>query len=127
MDKQTRTTKQRSLMLAKLQETCGHPTADELYSITREALPHLSLGTVYRNLELLARQGKVRCIENAGFQKRFDANLMPHHHVRCTRCGRVGDVETDMPRPDIKAARAEGFTLTGAEIFFEGVCSMCKT
>jgi len=126
MERQTRTTKQRTVILQKLREVTSHPTADEIYAMTREHLPRISLGTVYRNLELLTRHGEVLCLENGGFQKRFDGTTTPHHHVRCAQCGKIGDVETPVFAPDITKAKAEGFTLTGAEILFEGVCDACK-
>lgn len=126
MERQTRTTKQRTIILQKLREVTSHPTADEIYAMTREKLPKISLGTVYRNLELLTRQGQIICLENGGAQKRFDGNIKPHHHVRCVECGKIGDVVTSQQAPSVYDAQAEGFTLTGAEILFEGVCDRCK-
>ena len=126
MERQTRTTKQRTVILQKLREVNSHPTADEVYAMTREKLPKISLGTVYRNLELLARQGQILCLESGGAQKRFDSNIAPHCHVRCLQCGRVGDVVTSQPLPNAQDAHAEGFTLTKAEITFEGICDKCK-
>lgn len=126
MERQTRTTKQRTVILSKLREVDTHPTADELYAMTRELLPRLSLGTVYRNLELLARQGDIRCLENGGFQKRFDGDLRPHHHVRCSRCGKIGDVHASVSPLSVRDAHADGFTLTGVEVLFEGICHTCN-
>lgn len=126
MERQTRTTKQRTIILQKLREVTSHPTADEIYAMTREKLPKISLGTVYRNLELLTRQGQILCLESGGAQKRFDGNIMAHCHVRCAECGRIGDVVTSQPMPSTQNARADGFTLTGAEILYEGVCDTCK-
>jgi Fur family ferric uptake transcriptional regulator len=126
MEKITRNTRQRTVILGKLREVVSHPTADEIFSMTRETLPRISLGTVYRNLELLTRQGEIFCLENGGAQKRFDGNTMPHHHVRCSECGKIADVETAVPFPDIAEIQVKEFTLTGAEILFEGVCDGCK-
>ncbi len=125
MERQCRTTRQRLVILEKLRAVTSHPTADEIYAMTRERLPRVSLGTVYRNLDLLTRQGEIICLENAGFQKRFDGNTEPHYHVRCRRCGRVGDVMARFAMPHTAGARAEGFTLTGARIEFEGICHAC--
>lgn len=125
MERQTRNTKQRTVILEKLREVTTHPTADEVYSMTRESLPRISLGTVYRNLELLARQGDILCLESGGAQKRFDGNPMPHPHVRCVFCGKVADVHSEVATPDIKDVTVEGFTITGAEVLFEGVCEKC--
>lgn len=126
MEKTTRNTRQRSVILDKLREVTSHPTADEIFSMTREMLPRISLGTVYRNLELLTRQGEIICLESGGAQKRFDGNMMPHHHVRCSECGKIADVEATLPLPDIGKVQVKGFTLTNAEILFEGVCENCK-
>lgn len=126
MEKQTRNTRQRTVILEKLRGVTSHPTADEVFAMTREALPKVSLGTVYRNLEFLARQGEILCLESGGTQKRFDGNVMPHHHVRCTECGRLGDIALELPLPDISIVHVPGFTLTGAQIVFEGVCDRCK-
>ena len=125
MGKNTRNTKQRTVILSKLREVTSHPTADEIFSMTRSQLPRISLGTVYRNLELLARQGEIQCLESGASQKRFDGNPMPHHHVRCMECGRVGDLNVPLPLPDIHDVHAEGFNLTGVRIMFEGVCTKC--
>ena len=126
MEKTTRNTRQRTVILNKLRGVTSHPTADEIFAMTREVLPRISLGTVYRNLELLSRQGEILCLESGNAQKRFDGNVMPHHHVRCSECGRIGDLEDSFPVPDINTVRVDGFTLTGAEILFEGVCDHCK-
>ena len=126
MEKTTRNTRQRTVILNKLRDVTSHPTADEIFAMTREVLPHISLGTVYRNLELLTRQGEVLCLENGGAQKHFDGNIQPHHHARCTECGKIADVKTALPLPDVHSIQVEGFTLTGADILFEGVCDSCK-
>lgn len=124
--RQTRITKQRTIILEKLRQVHTHPTADEVYAMTRKELPRISLGTVYRNLEVLSRRGEILCLENGAAQKRFDANTVPHHHVRCTRCGKVADVRVPLPMPSLEAALVEGFTVTAAHILFEGVCDTCK-
>lgn len=125
-ERQTRNTKQRTVILEKLRQVCTHPTADEIYAMTREELPRISLGTVYRNLEVLARQGEILCLENGAAQKRFDGDVRPHHHVRCTECGKIADVFADLPVPSLESGAVDGFTVTGAQILFEGVCERCK-
>ena len=84
---QTRMTRQRAVILEELRKVKTHPTADELYSIVRERLPRISLGTVYRNLDFLADTGEIRRLEAAGTTKRFDGDISWHQHVRCIHCG----------------------------------------
>ncbi|SHN56075.1 Fur family transcriptional regulator [Desulfovibrio litoralis] len=127
MSQATRNTKQRTVMLNVLKKLKTHPTADEVYHIVREQIPKISLGTVYRNLEILAENGEILKIENAGSQKRFDGDLSPHQHVRCTHCGRIGDIMTTLPMTLDKIPSVEGFKITNTRIEFEGICDKCAT
>ena len=90
--KTQRNTRQRQVILEELQKLTSHPTAAGLYEIVRRRLPKISLGTVYRNLELLARTGLIQKLEFGGGEARFDGNVDRHDHVRCVRCGRVDDI-----------------------------------
>jgi len=83
MGKQLRITRQRRVILEELQRTKSHPTADELYRKVRRRLPRISLGTVYRNLELLSRSGLIRKLEIGGGKMRFDGIVEPHYHIHC--------------------------------------------
>lgn len=126
MQKQSRTTRQRTVILEELRSVQSHPTADELYTMTKARLPRISLGTVYRNLDLLVQQGEIACLEMASAQKRFDGNPQPHHHVRCTCCGKVVDVQCAVASPSPDAVQMEGFVVTGVRVEFEGVCEACR-
>ncbi|MFQ3598005.1 MAG: transcriptional repressor [Chloroherpetonaceae bacterium] len=87
-----RYSRQREEVLRVVRETESHPTADWVYEQVRKTLPSVSLGTVYRNLNLLADEGLVkRVILNDGVV-RFDGNTNDHHHFICTKTGRIYDV-----------------------------------
>ncbi len=88
-----RMTKQRSVILNELRRSDLHPTADEIYQAVRKKLPRISLGTVYRNLDMLAREGLIHRIHQAGSQMRFDAHAGDHIHIRCAYCGRIHDIK----------------------------------
>lgn len=123
---QTRMTRQRMIILEELRKVTTHPTADELYSMVRARMPHISLGTVYRNLDLLAASHEVLKLESAGSMRRFDGNVMPHRHVRCVRCGRVGDVhDAAGSEPEVASISVDGFTVTSARIEYDGICHEC--
>ncbi len=122
---QVRMTKQRAIILEELRKVKTHPTADEVYSIVREKMPRISLGTVYRNLEFLAETGEIIKLESAGTTKRFDADTSWHQHVRCTQCGRVGDVMQPQAVPNTKNVYVDGFHITGARIEYDGICAHC--
>ena len=122
----SRMTRQRALILSELKSVCNHPTADEIYSMVRRKMPRISLGTVYRNLDLLAEGNEVLKLEYAGFQKRFDGNTHDHQHVRCIHCGKVADVMPEVTSPTVpENLEVPGFTVHSARVEFFGVCKDC--
>ena len=125
---QTRMTRQRAVILEELRKVKTHPTADEVYSIVRERLPRISLGTVYRNLDFLASTGEILKLESAGTTKRFDGDISWHQHVRCVKCGRIGDVVKTQPAPAVEGMMVEGFTqILGARVEYDGICDECAS
>ena len=122
---QQRVTRQRTILLEELRKVSTHPTADELYHMVRQRLPRISLGTVYRNLDLLAEQGAICRIESAGVSKRFDGNIRPHQHARCQNCGRVLDIMLPVPVPDPRDIILPGFVITAVRLEFDGLCDAC--
>lgn len=123
---QTRMTRQRALILEVLRSVTSHPTADEIYSMVREKMPRISLGTVYRNLDLLANSGEILCLDRAGGQKHFDGDIRPHCHVRCKHCGRIGDICPTPVLPSFSEVTAGGFTIEYMDVEFTGVCDTCR-
>jgi Fe2+ or Zn2+ uptake regulation protein len=121
-----RMTNQRRVILEQLQEPNVHLTADDIYARVRQVIPNVSLGTVYRNLEVLTRAGLLRKLHLGDAQKHYDGGLHRHYHVRCMECGRVSDVSSE-PFGDINAvATAEGFDIHDHELEFSGVCHVCR-
>lgn len=121
-----RMTKQRQVILEELRAVTCHPTADEMYDMVRRRLPNVSLGTVYRNLEILAESGIVQKIDIGGTKKRFDGNVEGHHHLRCIECGRVDDahVETGVDL-DAMAGAVTDYTILRHRLEFIGICPGC--
>jgi Fur family ferric uptake transcriptional regulator len=122
-----RKTKQREVILDELMKLRTHPGADELYGRVKKRLPRISLGTVYRNLEMLSREGIIRRLETAGSQKRFDADTGDHQHIRCVRCGRIDDLAAgrDRARCDARVAKGTGYRVLGRRVEYLGVCPAC--
>lgn len=123
----TRNTYQRKIVLEELRKTTAHPTADELYEAVRKRIPNISLGTVYRNLEILSACGQVLKLDLGEGKKRFDATTEPHYHLRCIKCGRVIDVPYIPIDKEIENHLREigSFRITSFQAHFEGICEKC--
>ena len=122
-----RNTPQRRLILEELCASHDHPTAAEIYDRVRRRLPRVSLGTVYRNLEVLHQDGLIRKMEFAGNETRFDGDLNDHYHVRCTGCGEIADVYG--MRPEDRPAQPEelaGFKVQSHRLEYFGLCPKCR-
>lgn len=91
----TRLTKQRKLILDVVKSACYHPTADQIYSLVKKKLPTISVGTVYRNLDVLTGQNFIRRIDIPGEPVRFDADLKNKAYFVCKNKGVIYDLEVD--------------------------------
>lgn len=126
-NKKLRMTCQRRVILEELQKVHSHPTVDEIYEMVRKRLPRISLGTVYRNLEILTKLGILQKLEKTGTHKRFDSRLDDHSHIRCVRCGMLQDLDTE-PRIEMPEAlnQITNFEVTGYCLEYIGICSSCS-
>ncbi|HEY3315794.1 MAG TPA: transcriptional repressor [Bacillota bacterium] len=125
----SRKTKQRQVILEELRKVKSHPTADEVYEMVKKKLPRISLGTVYRNLELLSDAGEIQTLELAGTQKRFDGEPATHYHVRCLNCGKVEDLDfslDELEGMEEKVRRETGYEVFGYRLKFLGLCPKCQ-
>lgn len=124
---QSRMTRQRRIILEELSKACSHPTVDEIYTMVKEKLPNISLGTVYRNLDLLAENNQIIKLETAGSMRRYDANLRPHSHIRCISCGQVYDIpHIDTAKLDLNAEHIHDFSCLQVRVEIDGLCPHCS-
>lgn len=122
-----RNTRQRRAILEELKKLTSHPTAADLYEIVRRRLPKISLGTVYRNLELLARNNIIQKLHISGTEARFDGNPELHNHIRCTECGLVSDLCKIPADPTGNAYKdITGWEILGYRLEFIGICPECR-
>jgi Fur family peroxide stress response transcriptional regulator len=120
-------TPQRRVVLEALLARHDHPTADQLFADVRARLAGVSRTTVYRVLETLVRLGAARKVHHPGVAVRFEARTERHHHLVCTVCGTVADVEAPqldaLRPPDV---RRTGFRITDWTVQFAGLCARCR-
>ena len=117
--------KQREAILEVLCSTTAHPTVNWIYERTREKLPKISLGTVYRNLAELKAEGRIIEVPvQDGFQH-FDGNPLPHLHFHCRTCGGIYDCVS--PDSKLKAFLENelGCAVEEESLVFSGVCKGC--
>lgn len=108
-------------------ETNSHSTADQLHDRIGERGVPMTLAAVYLSLQVLTDRGVVRRIEPAGGPARYELRVGDnHHHLVCTRCSAVVDVDCATGEaPCLRPAETHGFSVATAEITFWGVCPDC--
>ncbi len=119
--------KQRDAVLDAVKSTKSHPSASWVYSKVRETIPNISLGTVYRNLSMLAENNIIKKMELGLAEEHFDGNVDLHYHVVCKKCGKISDIESG-PMDFINNMASENFEgdIYEHSIIFFGKCKNCK-
>ena len=121
-----RFTRQRRIIFEEVQQQ-HHPSAKEIYDAVRARLPNISLGTVYRGLGVLVELRLIRKVEHGAYA-RFDANLAEHHHLICTDCDQLLDVDAPLSEPlNTQQFKARGFEVQGYKLELYGLCPTCAT
>jgi Fe2+ or Zn2+ uptake regulation protein len=125
-----RMTKQRLAIINMLAHSYDHPNAEAIYEAVRRDIPDISLGTVYRNLQMLVAEGLVQEIFVGHGGSRFDGNSEPHSHFFCQCCGQVFDVppadEPSKSEPSDLPSRIPGKLLKTRTDYF-GICNQCQS
>lgn len=119
--------KQRELILTTVRKNVIHPTADQVYSIIRKTMPNISLGTVYRNLNLLAENGDIIKISLPNQSDRFDGTLEPHYHMICNKCNKVFDIKLNcLNELSDDVFKNYQFSVEHFNLIINGTCCDCK-
>ncbi|HOQ13362.1 MAG TPA: transcriptional repressor [Spirochaetota bacterium] len=122
-----RKSKQRDRILEILQNTKSHPTADTIYLMLKEEFPDLSLGNVYRNLNILVETGMIQRLDFGSTFNRFDGNCAPHSHFICEKCNSVMDLEIKEGSDPLQLIdNLDGKVVKNFTLEFFGICEKCK-
>jgi len=121
-----RQSKQKTTIIEILKNRQDHPTADMIFSEARSHIPHISMGTVYRNLEILRSEGQVRIVSAPGQPRRFDGNTRHHYHIHCTVCGHIEDLPAHL-LPNMASLTVPGYDVIRCVIELEGICPRCRS
>jgi len=121
-----RVTPQRVVLHRALLELDRHVTADELLDAVGDRLPNVSLPTIYATLDLLEELGMVRRVQRAGTTL-FDPRTDAHHHLICTTCGSIEDLDSALDTAMLeRAAARRGFEHERIEAVVHGRCAACR-
>jgi Fe2+ or Zn2+ uptake regulation protein len=123
-----RVTPQRLTIARVVRELDTHVTAEQVLSAVSDRLPGVSLPTIYATLDLLEELGSVRRVSAGGGAVLYDPRTHPHHHVVCTRCGAVADIDAPLDEGAVlDAAREAGFEPERADTVVHGLCAACRS
>jgi Fe2+ or Zn2+ uptake regulation protein len=123
-----RMTKQKRVILDVLKNTKSHPTADWVYDKVKKKIPNISLGTVYRNLNILKNQGEILELSFGKGFSRFDGNSANHYHFTCEHCGRILDIDGEWPSSfQEEVSKSMGVTIARHRLEFYGSCQDCQS
>lgn len=120
-------TRQREVVLRVIRDACDHLTANEVFAAAKELLPSISFATVYNSLRYLKEAGHIAEIKFGDGASRFDRMTSRHDHAICTSCGKLVDIEMDVPDDIVKrAAKFSKFKPESIEFTLRGKCPDCK-
>ncbi len=116
-----RSTKQREYVYTAL-TSLYHPTAEEVYTKLQEENPSIGRATVFRNLAILAEEGRAVKLYFPDDVTRYDPTVDGHYHFMCRRCECIIDLPATqkIPYPE-----SDQFTADVQDVHFYGVCRSC--
>ena len=127
MKKAQRMTRQKKVILDVLCATTSHPSAEWIYQEARKEIPGISLGTVYRNLNLLRDNGEILELCYGSGQSHYDGLVAQHYHFCCEGCGRVFNIDLPvLSQIEARARSVSPFRIDGHRLEFYGLCDVCK-
>ena len=119
--------KQRERIYSLVCSTDTHPTANWIYDELRKDFNNLSMGTVYRNINILIDQKKVQRLEAGSSFDRFDGNVETHYHFICEDCGKIEDLPHEVcSELNTVVNLKTDFQAEKHRLDFYGVCTSCK-
>jgi Fur family peroxide stress response transcriptional regulator len=132
-----RYSEKREAIVELMRSTKTHPAAQWVYERMRHKYPDISLGTVYRNINLLKKEGALASVGVVNGEERFDGEPRPHQHAVCKGCGCIFDLGgfdgADTAGQFVPQALAPamfqqipGFVVDLSSTIFSGLCSDCN-
>lgn len=120
-------TPQRVAIYSILMDAKNHPSAEDVYNQIKITFSDISIDTVYRTLSTFSQMGLVSEVEGYGEARRYDPDLKPHHHFRCTKCNRIVDFRKEsFDKLRLPAEISRKYQVSSVKVVAEGLCDKCK-
>jgi Fur family transcriptional regulator, peroxide stress response regulator len=120
-------THQRQVLFEVLRNTPGHPSPEEVYLNVKKQIPSISLATVYKNIRLFLKSGIFREVSLHHGSLRVEMNRRPHHHLVCTVCKSIFDIdEQELGLLPSSRKLPGGFLAERFSIDILGRCAACQ-
>ncbi|MDA3872274.1 MAG: Fur family transcriptional regulator [Candidatus Marinimicrobia bacterium] len=123
-DKGIKPTYQRLKILEYLIETKKHPTVEMIYNNMKRVIPTISKTTIYNTMNSFVEKGILNALSVTGTELRYDANISPHHHFLCKKCGKLYDIQTKATDFYDKKV-IDGNKIDEVHVYFKGICKKC--
>jgi Fur family transcriptional regulator, peroxide stress response regulator len=120
-------TRQREVVLQVIRNEMKHLTANEVFDQAKQILPTISFATVYNSLRYLKDAGHIAEISFGNGASKFDSKTTRHDHAICTKCGKLVDLDLELPPELVKLATDfSQFRLESLELTLRGLCPECN-
>ena len=120
---------QRQVIYEAVVDSREHPTPELIYEQVRQRIPSISLGTIYKNVKTFLDSGVLKEVTLHHGSLRLESNMTPHHHLVCSSCKAIFDIEESALEP-VQLPSSElpkGFSIKQCRVEFVGVCKGCQT
>jgi Fur family peroxide stress response transcriptional regulator len=120
---------QRQVIYEAVVDSREHPTPELIYEQVRQRIPSISLGTIYKNVKTFLDSGVLREVTLHHGSLRLESNMTPHHHLVCSLCKAIFDIEESAVEPvQLPTSELpEGFSIKQCRVEFVGECKSCQT
>lgn len=119
---------QRQIIYEAVVDSIEHPTPERIYEQVRLRIPSISLGTIYKNVKTFLDSGVLKEVTLHHGSLRLESNMVPHHHLVCSSCKAIFDIEESAVEPvQLPAGKLPpGFSIKQCRVEFVGVCRNCQ-
>jgi Fur family transcriptional regulator, peroxide stress response regulator len=120
---------QRQVIYEAVVDSHEHPTPEWIYERVRQRIPSISLGTIYKNVKTFLDSGVLQEVTLHHGSLRLESNMTPHHHLVCSSCKAIFDIEESAVEPVRlpKKGLPAGFSIRQCRVEFVGACKSCQT